>query len=56
MSSAVIFDEQRLRYETPLEGISLGRYIARRMHKMNLLKEEPGLLARDSAKALAPPV
>ena len=53
MNTTAIFDARRMNYETPAEGISIGEYIARRMHKTTLLTDVPALLARDSAEALA---
>jgi len=53
MRTTAIFDEQRMYYETPREGISIGGYIARRMHKTIMLKDVPALLAGDPGAALA---
>ena len=48
-----IFDEARMQYETPREGITIGGYVARRLHKTRLLQPVADLLKRDSARALA---
>ena len=53
MTTSALFDARRIQYETPREGISIGGYIARRMHKTILLKDLAALLARDPAAALA---
>ncbi len=51
--SKPVFDTDRMRYETPPGGISLGEYVARRLHKTRLLTLVPNLVAHDSAAALA---
>jgi hypothetical protein len=48
-----IFSNRRMRYETPPEGISIGGYIARRLHKTVLLQPVAKLLPENSAEALA---
>lgn len=48
-----IFSKQRMHYETPPEGISIGGYIARRRHKTVLLQPVAQLLPQNSAEALA---
>ena len=48
-----IFSINRMAYETPREGITIGGYVARRLHKTVLLKPVPALLKQDSARALA---
>lgn len=51
--SAPLFKTNRMDYETPRGGITIGGYVARRLHKTILLKQIPELLADDSARALA---
>jgi hypothetical protein len=51
--SVPLFSKTRMQYETPREGITIGGYVARRLHKTALLKSIPGLLCDDSARALA---
>ncbi|MBI5031447.1 MAG: hypothetical protein HZB51_13035 [Chloroflexi bacterium] len=48
-----LFSSQRMEYETPREGSTIGRYVARRLHKTALLKPVADLLKQDSARALA---
>jgi hypothetical protein len=48
-----IFSNKRMRYETPPEGITIGGYIARRLHKTVLLQPVAKLLPENSAEALA---
>ncbi len=48
-----IFSKNRMEYETPREGITIGGYVARRLHKTTLLKSIADLLPQDSARALA---
>jgi hypothetical protein len=48
-----VFDRERMQYETPPEGISIGGYIARRLHKTALLANVPALLQTAAAQALA---
>ncbi len=48
-----IFSKKRIHYETPPEGISIGGYIARRLHKTVLLQPVAKLLPENSAEALA---
>lgn len=48
-----IFSNRRMRYETPPEGITIGGYIARRLHKTVLLQPVAKLLPENSAEALA---
>ena len=48
-----VFSARRMEYETPRDGITIGGYIARRLHKTILLKSVPELLKNDSARALA---
>lgn len=50
---AALFKTNRMDYETPRGGITIGGYVARRLHKTILLKPLPELLADDSARALA---
>lgn len=52
-TSSPLFDTRRMEYETPRGGISIGEYIARRLHKTELLKPVASLLATDTANALA---
>jgi hypothetical protein len=47
------FSEERMEYETPRGGITIGEYVARRLHKTTLLKLVADLLKDDSARALA---
>jgi hypothetical protein len=42
-----------MQYETPPGGITIGGYVARRLHKTILLKPVPEFLAHDAARALA---
>jgi len=51
--TAPLFSKTRMQYETPREGITIGGYVARRLHKTALLKPVPELLKNDSARALA---
>ena len=51
--TAPLFSRTRMQYETPREGITIGGYVARRLHKTALLKPVPELLKNDSARALA---
>lgn len=48
-----VFSETRMNYETPRSGITIGGYVARRLHKTVLLKSVADLLQDDSARALA---
>ena len=48
-----IFSKNRMEYETPREGITIGGYVARRLHKTVLLKPVADLLKQDSVRALA---
>jgi hypothetical protein len=48
-----LFKTDRMDYETPRGGTTIGGYVARRLHKTILLKPIPALLADDSALALA---
>ncbi|HEY6042017.1 MAG TPA: hypothetical protein VIX58_07800 [Anaerolineae bacterium] len=48
-----IFSNKRMSYETPSEGITIGGYIARRLHKTVLLQPVAKLLPENSAEALA---
>ena len=48
-----VFSETRMEYETPRGGITIGGYVARRLHKTALLKSVPGLIQTDSGHALA---
>lgn len=48
-----IFSNKRMRYETPPEGITVGGYIARRLHKTALIQPVAKLLPENSAEALA---
>jgi hypothetical protein len=48
-----VFSETRMNYETPRGGITIGGYVARRLHKTILLKSVADLLKDDSARALA---
>jgi hypothetical protein len=50
--TAPLFSKTRMQYETPREGITIGGYVARRLHKTALLKPVPELLKTDSARAL----
>jgi hypothetical protein len=50
---APLFKTDRMEYETPRGGITIGGYVARRLHKTILLKPIPELLADDPARALA---
>ena len=51
--TAPLFSKTRMQYETPREGITIGGYVARRLHKTALLKPVPEILKNDSACALA---
>lgn len=51
--SPPLLKTDRMRYETPHGGITIGGYVARRLHKTTLLKPVPELLADDAARALA---
>jgi hypothetical protein len=51
--TAPLFLKTRMQYETPREGITIGGYVARRLHKTALLKPVPDFLKDDSARALA---
>ena len=51
--TAPLFSKTRMQYETPREGITIGGYVARRLHKTVLLKPVPDFLKDDSARALA---
>jgi hypothetical protein len=48
-----LFSKTRMEYETPRGGITIGGYVARRLHKTVLLKSVPEFLKSDSARALA---
>ena len=48
-----LFSKTRMQYEMPREGITIGGYVARRLHKTSLLKPVPDFLKDDSARALA---
>jgi hypothetical protein len=48
-----MFSESRREYETPHGGITIGGYVARRLHKTSLLKPVTELIKRDRARALA---
>lgn len=48
-----LFSAKRMQYETPPGGISIGGYIARRLHKTVLLEPVARLLAENTAEALA---
>ena len=48
-----LFDTRRMEYETPRGGISIGEYVARRLHKTELLEPVALLLENDTASALA---
>jgi hypothetical protein len=48
-----VFSENRMEYETPRGGITLGGYVARRLHKTKLLKVVPDLIQHDRGRALA---
>jgi hypothetical protein len=52
-ASKPLFSSQRMEYETPREGITIGGYVARRLHKTVLLQPVADLLKQDSARALA---
>jgi hypothetical protein len=52
-TTAALYSMQRMECETPRGGITIGEYIARRLHKTELLKSAAKLLQRDSAQALA---
>lgn len=45
--------ENRMTYELPAGGISLTGYVARRMHKTELLEEMPALIRLNPLRALA---
>jgi hypothetical protein len=51
--AAMVFSETRMEYETPRGGITIGAYVARRLHKTFLLAPMPELIERDRARALA---
>jgi hypothetical protein len=54
MSKATpVFSENRMDYETPQGGITLGGYVARRLHKTRLLAPVAELITSDRARALA---
>ena len=48
-----LFSKTHMEYETPRGGITIGGYVARRLHKTVLLKSVPEFLKSDSARALA---
>ena len=53
MSNATpVFSESRMEYETPHGGITIGGYVARRLHKTSLLVPVAGLVKSDRARAL----
>lgn len=47
-----IFSKNRMDYETPREGITLGGYVARRLHKTVLLTQVGDWLPHEPARAL----
>ncbi len=51
--SAPLYSTERMKYETPREGITIGGYIARRLHKTTLLQPVADFLKHDRARALA---
>ena len=51
--TAPLFSKTRMQYETPREGITIGGYVARRLHKTALLKPVPDFLKHESACARA---
>lgn len=53
MSTKPLFDTKRMNYETPRGGITLGGYVARRLHKTFLLVPAVEMIRVDSAQALA---
>jgi hypothetical protein len=53
MSKVRTLPENRMDYETPRGGITIGGYVARRLHKTSLLRPLPDLLPRDCGRALA---
>ena len=50
--STPVSSEDRMKYETPRGGITIGNYVARRLHKTKLLTPIPDLSASDPARAL----
>src|SRR5512146_600874 len=53
MSNATpVSSESRMEYETPHGGITIGGYVARRLHKTSLLMPVAGLVESDRARAL----
>lgn len=53
MTIEPLFTTKRMEYETPRGGISLGGYVARRLHKTILLAPVAEWIQQDSAQALA---
>lgn len=49
----MVFSENRMEYETPRGGVTLGGYVALRLHKTSLIQSLPDLLQRDRGRALA---
>lgn len=52
-TTLALFSPQRMEYETPRGGITIGEYIARRLHKTQLLEPVADLIRQDTAQALA---
>ena len=52
-TTAALYSTQRMEYETPRGGITIGEYIARRLHKTQLLEPVGELIQQDPAHALA---
>ena len=50
---AAVFSEKRMEYETPRGGVTIGGYVARRLHKTSLLVPVPELIRTDRARVLA---
>ena len=53
MQTAALYNTQRMEYETPRGGITIGEYIARRLHKTELLQAVAEYAKKDTAQALA---
>ncbi len=53
MKTASVAPSHRMHYETPREGITIGGYLARRLHKTTLLKPVAELVRSEPARALA---